>query len=145
MPRRKKLFRKVITRAHQHCGPINPVKFDNIFPNHMQIRWPKIAKFVRNRWHIAIKRIKPNVCYLFWIKRKRNSKFICFTRNRKIFKPTFYEFNHLIVTSSRRDPIRIFLVQFEQFILIFWKSEKIIFFTNVLNFFIWMIWTMAIH
>lgn len=100
-----------ISNRMKHCWPIYCMKFGNILSDHMKICWPPLILLITTNTHIVQEGIIPDICDLTRIKRKWNSKGICFTRDGKILKSSLYEFSNFIVARRWNDKVRMFLIK----------------------------------
>jgi hypothetical protein len=137
----KELLRCLISSTPEHSWPIYPMEFYDIFSDNMEVGWPPLPHFVATHSEIVKESVIPNIRHLLTIKRKWNAELIRLSRDGKILQSTFYKFYNLIVSSPWLYKIRMSLIKFEDFILILWKSKKIIFFLQLFERFIGMIST----
>lgn len=127
------------------------MKTNDFFAHNMQICWPVfleqavILGTVTKSSNIIGQSIHPNIQHMFWVVFHRNPPIKRGSTDAQILQTWLNKIaKNLIFSRCRHNKIWIFLIKFNQPILVFFHIKKVRFFLHQLHFSP-TIWTFSIH
>src|SRR5437868_1417626 len=122
--------------SHQKCRPIDAVKADDFFADHVQIGRPilfvlgLVIRAVSERSDVVGKRVEPDIDHVLRIVRNRNAPLEGGTAHREIAQSASNKRNYFVAARFRADEVRLFGIELEKLVFKGGKLEEIILFLH---------------
>src|SRR5581483_5293944 len=129
-------MRKRQACCHQKRRPVDAVKADNFFANHLQIGRPVllklagIARSVAERRNVIRERVQPDINHMSRIIGHRDAPLKGAAADRQIAQAAANKRNHLVAARLRANELGPAFVELQQLVLKSRKLEKVVFFAN---------------
>ena len=127
------------TRGHEECRPVDAVKTNDLFADHLQIGRPVFVKklavesTVAECGDVVCERVQPDVDNVLRIVGYGNTPGKCRAADREIPQPGAHERRYFIAPRFRANEIGLLGVQLKKFLLESGELKKIIFFLHRLG------------